>query len=270
MNGASNSTTLLPTRTGGRLRHSTKTKPRLSVDTITWTIFLLASCFVSFYAGIWVAWSLSASPQQEVDYLDNSSSSRFAASTDCSETCFNAVIGGKGDLARRLEGKLDAIVRARVETALKTECPSSSESSNSKWSKRFPDSLSHFANGLISINRKDMFDKYDFGVPMDRNAENENILMLYDSKAALPPYRALAAAAEFNGDIPQTDATTATSNCDVMSAIFVKNFSPKVRQCLAIVGGQYQGYHVQRWARLVGEGQYGTFDNNAPLRMAGR
>ena len=200
-----------------------------------------------------MAWSLSSS-----------------ASTDCSEICLNAVLGGKGDLARKLDGKLDSIVRSRVEKALETEYPSTS-SSNSKWSKRFPKSLSHFANGLISINRKDMFEKYDFGVPMDGNAENENILMLYDSKESLPSINKLAAAAEFNGDIPEADATTATSNCDVMSTIFVKNFPPtEVRQCLAIVGGQYQGYHVQRWARLVGEGKDGTFDKNAPLRMSGR
>ena len=260
---------LLPTRAGGRT-HETTYKPRISVDTFTWIIFLLSSCFVSFYAGIWVAWSLSSTDQQG-GCLSNSASSTTttslsSASTDCSEICLNAVLGGQGDLARKLDGKLDSIVRSRVEKALETECPSAS-----KWSKRFPESLSHFANGLISINRKDMFDKYDFGVPMDGNAEHENILMLYDSKASLPSINKLAAAAEFNGDIPQADATTATSNCDVMSTIFVKNFHPtKVRQCLAIVGGQYQGYHVQRWARLVGEGKYGTFDKNAPLRMSGR
>ncbi len=222
-----------------------------------------------------MAWSLpSSSTEQQEGCRDNSASSTTtsssSASTDCSEICLNAVLGGQGDLARKLDGKLDSIVRSRVEKALEIECPSAS-SSNSKFSKRFPESLSHFANGLISINRKDMFDKYDFGVPMDKNAENENILVLYDSKASLPSNNKLATAAEFNGDIPQADATTATSNCDVMSAIFVKNFEPtEVRQCLAIVGGQYQGYHVQRWARLVGEGKYGTFDKNAPLRMSGR
>ena len=258
---------LLPTR-AGRGPYSTPSKPRLSVDRITWIIVLFSSCFVSFYSGVLVAWSLLAPPPQQ-GCLDTVTSSTSPASTDCTEICLSAVLGGQGELARKMDGKLDAIVRSRVDEALKTECPSLS-SSNTKLSMRFPDSLSHFANGLISINRKDMFDKYDFGVPMNDNAENESVLMMYDTKAALPSINSLAAAAEYNVDIPQADAATATMNCDVMSTIFVKNFSNSVRQCLAIVGGQYQGYHVQRWARLVGEGRDGTFDRNAPLRMAGK
>lgn len=213
-----------------------------------------------------MAWTW-ASPQQQEGCIENSASSTSSASSDCTDICLNAVLGGRGDLARKLDGKLDSMVRVRVEKALETECPSSS---NSKWSKRFPNTLNHFANGLISVNRKDMFEEYDFGVPMNGNAENEDILMLYDSREALPSVSSLAAAASFNGDIPQADATTATLNCDTISAIFVKNYSKKVRQCLAIVGGQYQGYHVQRWARIVGEGKHATFDRSAHLRMTGR
>lgn len=244
-------------------------KPRHSIDTITWIIFLISACFISFYAGVWVAWTLASSSNQLEGCSDSSSSSSALPSSDCTQLCLNAVLGGQGDLARKLDGKLDSIVRARVEKALEADCPSSS-SSDSKVTRRFSKSLSHFANGLISVNRKDMFDKYDFGVPMEENAENEDVLMLYDSRDSLPSSKTLAVAAYFGGEIPHTDATDATSNCDVMSVIFVKNPSKEVRQCMAIVGGQYQGYHVQRWARIVGEGKFGKFDKDAPLRMSGR
>jgi len=39
------------------------------------------------------------------------------------------------------------------------------------------------------------------------------------------------------------------------------------RQCIALVGGKYQGYHVQRYQRLIGEGAQTKTDSSAPLRV---
>lgn len=187
--------------------------------------------------------------------------------------CLNAW-GDQGKLAELLDGKLEAILQKKVERALDGRGnPSSSFLSkgneNGATSRRFPTSMSHFASGLVRVNRKQMFDAYDFGVPMDSNAESQDILMLYDSKHALPSGEALARAAQSGGDIPLTDAQTATSNCDNLNVIFVKN-PGGMRQCLAIVGGQYQSYHVQKWMRLVGHGAHGKLDRSAPLRITGR
>ena len=138
-------------------------------------------------------------------------------------------------------------------------------------SKRFSSKLSKWAAGLVSINRKDLFDTYDFGVPMDPGAEKEDVLMLYNEHKALPSDRSLSRASEYNGDIPHTNAKEATANCDTMSVVFIKNpDSRRVSQCVALVGGQYQGYHVQRWQRLIGEGSKGKTDRNAPLRVTSR
>jgi len=135
---------------------------------------------------------------------------------------------------------------------------------------RFSPKLSHWAAGLVSINRKDLVDTYDFGVPMDSGAENQNVLMLYNEKKAMPNNRTLSRAAENNGDIPQTTAKEATENCVAMSVVFIKNPDSRIGQCVALVGGQYQGYHVQRWQRLIGEGSKGKTDRSAPLRLTSR
>lgn len=138
-------------------------------------------------------------------------------------------------------------------------------------SKRFSKTLSHWASGLVSINRKDLFDKYDFGVPMSEGAERQDVLMLYNEKRAMPNERSLSRAAEYNGDIPHTSAMEATENCDTMNVVFIKNpESRTLRQCFALVGGQYQGYHVQRWQRLTGEGTEGKTNRTAPLRLTSR
>lgn len=147
------------------------------------------------------------------------------------------------------------------------KCPSLS-SQDTTTKPRFPNSVSHFANGLVTINRKDMFDTYDFGVPINSGAENEDILMIYDSTRALPSDKDIAHAAQYSDDIPHVSAVDATANCETMNVMFVKN--PGRRQCMAIVGGQYQGYHIQRWMRLVGSGAHGKIDASVPLKQVSR
>eukprot|EP00577_Skeletonema_sp_RCC1716_P013473 CAMPEP_0113403216 /NCGR_PEP_ID=MMETSP0013_2-20120614/17704_1 /TAXON_ID=2843 ORGANISM="Skeletonema costatum, Strain 1716" /NCGR_SAMPLE_ID=MMETSP0013_2 /ASSEMBLY_ACC=CAM_ASM_000158 /LENGTH=416 /DNA_ID=CAMNT_0000288669 /DNA_START=358 /DNA_END=1605 /DNA_ORIENTATION=+ /assembly_acc=CAM_ASM_000158 len=106
---------------------------------------------------------------------------------------------------------------------------------------------------------------------MSDGAEKEDVLMLYNERKAMPNERSLSRAAEYDGDIPHTTAKEATENCDSMSVVFIKNpDSRKIGQCVALVGGQYQGYHVQRWQRLIGEGPKGKTDRSAPLRVTSR
>mmetsp|Transcript_45068 Transcript_45068/g.94502 ORF Transcript_45068/g.94502 Transcript_45068/m.94502 type:complete len:636 (-) Transcript_45068:263-2170(-) len=270
---------LLPSRAVGK---ASKSSPPF--DTLTWIICLLLSCFISFYAGVWMGWTLATPPNCHDDTDSSSSTARVLnhdspgsqdASSSCVDMCLSALIGGKkGELARKLDGKLDAI----IEQALETRCPAvlpSHEGGGNTGSKmndkRFSGSLNHFANGLVKINRKDLFDTFDFGVPMNPGAEREDVLMLYDSRTALPSDTRLAHEAEYGGKIPHTDAVTATSNCDRMNVVFMKNPSrPALRQCFALVGGQFQSYHIQKWMRLVGEGAHGKVDPNAPLRVTGR
>jgi len=50
--------------------------------------------------------------------------------------------------------------------------------------------------------------------------------------------------------------------------LFINN--PGIRQCYALVGGQYQGYHVQKWMRIEGEGAHGQVSSKAPLHQVSR
>ena len=55
-----------------------------------------------------------------------------------------------------------------------------------------------------------------------------------------------------------------------MNLLFIKNPGGGLKQCYALVGGQYQGYHVQRWMRIEGEGAHGKVTSNAPLHQVSR
>ena len=282
---------ILPSsRSGGvKLPSSSSSKP---VPNLSWIIVLLFSCCISFYAGAWMAWTISP-PKED---CNNNSSSESApsrvltnnipanndkASCDCTDICLSAVLGGQGELAHRLEGKLDAILETKAEQALESKCPKCSSSGGKGGSKSSSSSssnsnkISHFAKGLITVNRKDLFDTYDFGVPMNSNAENEDILMLYNTQGSLPSDPQLSTAAKLslagNSEIPHMGSVLdATANCDQMNVIFVESPERNHQQCMAVVGGQYQGYHIQRWMRLVGEGSKGIVQKSAPLRVTGR
>jgi hypothetical protein len=135
--------------------------------------------------------------------------------------------------------------------------------------QRFNKSLSHFLSGAVAVNRQKLFDAFDFGVPISDMASTQNTLILYDSVRSLPSDNTMADAAQSDGEIPEMDALSATENCDAMSALFIKS-PPKLRQCYALVGGQYQGYHVQRWMRIEGEGTHGQVNAKAPLHQVSR
>ena len=135
--------------------------------------------------------------------------------------------------------------------------------------KRFDMQLNHFLTGAAAVNRQNLFDTYDFGVPISDFAANQNTLFLYDHHA-LPNDAKIRNAAGNNGEIPVIDAVQATENCDAMNVIFVKNPQNALRQCYALVGGQYQGYHVQRWMRIEGEGAHGKINKTTPLHQVSR
>jgi len=213
-----------------------KQSRRLGLFNPTQVITLVLFSITSFYCGTLMGWSACSSSQ------------KANSNPNCEEVCKQKMMDNL-----KLNASTD-------------KCNTSSPGT----SKRFSPKLSHWAAGLVSINRKDLFDTYDFGVPMDSGAENQNVLMLYNEKKAMPNNRTLSRAAENNGDIPQTTAKEATENCVAMSVVFIKNPDSRIGQCVALVGGQYQGYHVQRWQRLIGEGSKGKTDRSAPLRLTSR
>lgn len=67
-------------------------------------------------------------------------------------------------------------------------------------------------------------------------------------------------------ELPLLSATKATENCDTMNIVFTNNPGPS-RQCLALVGSQYQSYHVHRYMR---RGSNGGVNEKLPLVVTSR
>lgn len=143
-------------------------------------------------------------------------------------------------------------------------------SSKDKYQKLFHRSLNHFANGLIKVSKDDMMSTFDFGVPPNPYSKDKDVLILYNTARALPNDKQLAAAANLmNGHsaLPFANATTATENCDTLNVILTDN-PGNTRQCFALIGGQFQSYHIQRWMRRGDN--YGGLKSEEPLKFTSR
>jgi len=121
--------------------------------------------------------------------------------------------------------------------------------------RRFPKkSMGGSLNGMVRIKKDNINDYFDFGNPVETGdgTSTEDVLMLYQKKEGLPASdKLLAHSAIYDDgfvDIPLTDATTATENCDTMNVIFTSN-PGNVRQCTAIIGN-FESYHIQRWMKV--------------------
>eukprot|EP00970_Alexandrium_tamarense_P000751 scaffold85_cov145-Alexandrium_tamarense.AAC.55 len=141
----------------------------------------------------------------------------------------------------------------------------------SSGSNLFTKSISHFATGLTRVSKDDLMNTFDFGVPPNPNTQDLDALILYNKKEALPSDETIAKQARYEDDnsvgLPFVSATTATENCDTMNVVLMNN-PGDTRQCFALVGGQYQSYHVQRWMRR--NPKYGGLNVEYPLILTSR
>lgn len=133
---------------------------------------------------------------------------------------------------------------------------------------RFPPTIRDFMGGMATVDRNAFMDRFDIGVPIQKNGRgNEEVLLLYAHSDALPlsdPYKAVEA--KSNTKIPNfgTEVDTATENCDTLNMILLQ---PGERtQCYAMVG-QFRGFHIQKFMRLP---ESGPLDRNEPLRLVNR
>ena len=134
---------------------------------------------------------------------------------------------------------------------------------------RFPTGVSSFAAGMAVLPREEFAKKFDVGVPLDiANARNEQVVLLYSGKDALPTSDAeKTLQATSNSQLPLMDnVDAATENCDMVNLILAQPNDK--RQCFAIMG-QFRSYHIQKFLRLpekAGE----KLDHSAPLRLVNR
>mmetsp|Transcript_40233 Transcript_40233/g.85673 ORF Transcript_40233/g.85673 Transcript_40233/m.85673 type:complete len:648 (-) Transcript_40233:46-1989(-) len=230
--------------------------------TLTWVLIVLCASFLSFYLGVWTG--------------------IHAASGLGGERKLNNVTKNLSD--GELQRKVEALAKQKVKAQLEDLCkkmPSvtpkdagqkgqSSQNNFRGGSNLFPKSLSHFALGLVRVAKDDLMQTFDFGVPPNPNTEDMDALILYNKKEALPSDENVARAARYEDpskQLPHLSAKTATENCDTMNVVLIDN-PGNTRQCFALVGGQYQSYHVQRWMRRPEN--YGQLDPKMSLKLTSR
>eukprot|EP00544_Gedaniella_sp_CCMP2646_P008195 CAMPEP_0202493314 /NCGR_PEP_ID=MMETSP1361-20130828/9691_1 /ASSEMBLY_ACC=CAM_ASM_000849 /TAXON_ID=210615 /ORGANISM="Staurosira complex sp., Strain CCMP2646" /LENGTH=548 /DNA_ID=CAMNT_0049123609 /DNA_START=153 /DNA_END=1799 /DNA_ORIENTATION=+ len=126
-----------------------------------------------------------------------------------------------------------------------------------------PSPLQRLFSGMARVSRDDFFQQYDTGVPQDETiAGNENVLLLYSNRNALPP----------NHDgtgIPLLSVENATQHCNTLKIVMTQ--PDKQNECLALVG-QWESYHVQKFMRLPNDGVKGSssVSESNPLRHVSR
>lgn len=170
------------------------------------------------------------------------------------------VSGQLEELCRQLESSAPNHAHARPDVR-KTEGVSS---------KLLSPSISHFVQGLIRVSKDDLMQTFDFGVPPNADSKGKDALILYNHKRALPSGENVRREARYEDPtkpLPVLSATKATENCDTMNVVLMNNPGDS-RQCFALVGGQYQSYHVQRWMRRPD--YFGKLDPKEPLKLTSR
>jgi len=115
-----------------------------------------------------MAWSISSHNDC------NSNTNPTISSTEplgCEDICLSAARAGSHESESDLSKKIDLIFEERIDKI----CPgrnSGNDKTNiqnnkgrSSSSKRFAKSLQHWIQGIVQINRQDLFNKFDFGMP---------------------------------------------------------------------------------------------------------
>ncbi|KAL7539259.1 hypothetical protein ACHAXR_010753 [Thalassiosira sp. AJA248-18] len=227
--------------------------------TVTWILIVLCTSFLAFYLGVWTG--IQAAPGPEGG-----------------ERKLNASNLSDAELQRKVETLAKQKVKAQLEelckklpSAIPKDSPQTPQKKGKGVSNLFSKSVSHFAQGLARVAKDDLMRTFDFGVPPNANTEDLDALILYNKKEALPSDENVARAARYEDPtkpLPFLTANTATENCDTMNVILIDN-PGNTRQCFALVGGQYQSYHVHRWMRR-NDGNYQKLNAAMPLKPVSR
>jgi hypothetical protein len=235
--------------------------------TTTWILIVICASCSSFYLGAFAGVAASGGQKSEPNNGCNNNNNNVNQIDD-------------KEIQRRVNELVDEKIKWLTspnkihELCNKHKCdnkPAASHQNNgSKEHKLFTRPLNHFANGLVRVSKNDIMSTFDFGVPPNPHSEGKEALILYNTAKALPNDQSLAAAANLNGytSLPFANATTATENCDSLN-VLLTDIPGGMRQCFALIGGQYQSYHIQRWIRREDKA-YSKLKKDEPLRLSSR
>lgn len=186
--------------------------------------------------------------------------------TECNEALSNANSQLDNE---RIESKVqERLKEERAKWGPTSQDNSKTERQQMKDIARFPDTVSQYMSGVVSINKDEFMSKFDYGIPTDKgNAHNSEVLLFYNSPKSLPSKDSIhkVAQMETGHGLEHVPVDQATQNCDTMNIINLSN-PGNTRQCLAVVGN-YESYHMQRWMRV---GERGPIDASKPFRAVSR
>lgn len=127
---------------------------------------------------------------------------------------------------------------------------------NSTDKHQFPPSMSSFLHGVSRIRKTEFMDTFDYGLPDVTDAEREagqsEVLLLYNTEAAMPSTSNTFADGSFAG--PLLSVQDATEKCETLNIVSIGDSKESSEmfvgsQCLALVGHE-QMYHVQRFVKM--------------------
>jgi hypothetical protein len=218
--------------------------------TFTWISIVLASSFLSFYFGVWVGIQATGGKNVVADLITVPCTAEVQRKAE--ETAAKPMMDSQLDEHCKERGYVsmeDAKQKlAEYVSSMEKEQTTSTKNNNGGLPP-FSQSLSHFVKGLVRVNKGDLMQTYDLGVPIDADTEKLDALILYTKYNALPSDTNVHKAAQHEDPtqpLPFLSATAATENCDVMNVVLLGN---NHRECFALVGSQYQSNHIQRWMR---------------------
>lgn len=234
--------------------------------TITWISILLCSSILSFYIGVWLGSQATGNDRDDRKERSEVTPHPHAPIL----------------LVDELQQKVDALVSHMLSSQLNELCkyhpsilpqvppPDPHEKSNNGASNLFTKSIQHFVRGMARVSKDDLMQTFDFGVPPNPDTEAYDALILYNHKDSLPNDKNVAKATQYTDPtkpLPKLTATQATENCETMNVVLMNN-PGNTQQCFALVGGQYQSYHIQRWMRRPDV--QGRLDATQPLKLTSR
>ena len=237
-------------------------RSQLLFRTTTWILIVVCTSVLSFYIGVWTGIHASGNKSEMGEVKVNASCP--------SDKEFRELEAEHAKLMVQYVQRKDDLCKNMTSLSTTTGVVSSPSTGNRGESQLFSKSISHFAVGLARVSNVDLMETIDFGVPMNQNSDGLDALILYNDKSSLPSDQRLKGAARYEDStkpLPLLSAKLATERCDVLNVIMTDNFD-NVRQCTALIGGQYRNYHIQRWMRR--DDYIGVLNTSMPLKLTSR
>ncbi len=210
--------------------------------------------------------------QQRIPYLRKSKTSIISVQSLLTHGMFGLICWYLGVLVGMSNNKADIEPASKdcLPCQCPCPCPSSLEqqaaaSSESYANRTFPPTLSNMFVDFATVDRLELSNLLDIGVPMDDTKTGaEDALLLYTSSRSKPSYPKTRAQTQTS----KYTATQAVENCRTVKVILMEPTQKhSVPECLAILP-QWESYYVHKFMRLP-PGK-GPINPKAPLRYVSR